>query len=225
MQHLSSIRKTCLAVLALAALGACSLPADVNAPQVPMGDFRLGHNVVVVNEPTIGPFSRTATDEEWTEELTAAIGRRFGGYEGEKFYNLGVRVEAYALAIPGVPLVFKPRSVLVINVLVWDDETQTRLNPGDAKQLTIFEGVSGETLISSGLTQNKKTQMVRLSNNAAKAIQDYLLENPEWFGLPPLGTQPEDTVAPVEGAAAPETTPIEFAPLDGPPSGSEEAAN
>lgn len=221
MPHMTAIRNLLLAVLGLAALGACSLPADVNEPQVPMGDFRLGHNVVVVDEPQIGPFSRSATDEEWTDELTKAIDRRFGGYEGDKFYNLGIKVEAYALAIPGVPIVFNPKSVLVINVLVWDDETQTRLNPGEAKQLTIFEGVSGETLISSGLTQNKKKQMVRLSTNAAKAIQDYLLDNPEWFGLPPKDATPEDVAA----APIAEGTIDEFAPLDGPPPSAEEASN
>ncbi|MGB5560401.1 MAG: hypothetical protein WBN04_20600 [Paracoccaceae bacterium] len=224
MSHLSRIRNLLLGLTGLAALAACSLPADVNEPQVPMGDFRLGHNVVVVDEPTIGPFSRTATDEEWTDELTAAINKRFGGYEGEKFYNLGIKVEAYALAMPGVPLVFKPRSVLVVNVLVWDDATQTRLNP-EVKQLTIFEGISGETIISSGLTQNKKKQMVKLSNNAAKAIQDYLLENPEWFGLPPLDAVPQGTEAPATDAEALEAMPIEFAPLDSPPPSSEEATN
>ncbi len=213
MSHPSNFRNQLLGLASLAALAACSLPADVNEPQVPMGDFRLGHNIVVVEEPTIGPFSRTATDEEWTEELTKAIQTRLGGYEGEKLYNLGIKVEAYALALPGVPLVFKPRSVLVINVLVWDDATQTRLNP-EAKQLTIFEGVSGETLISSGLTQNKQQQMVRLSNNAAKAIQDYLLENPEWIGLPPLDAVPEASAEAASGAAALGTAPIDSGPID-----------
>ena len=215
MAHLSKIRNFFVGLTGIAVLGACSLPADVSAPQVPMGDFRLGHNIVVVDEPTIGPFSRTATDEEWTEELTAAMEKRFGAYEGEKLYNLGVKVEAYALAMPGVPLVFKPRSVLVLNVLVWDDATQTRLNPGESKQLTIFEGVSGETLISSGLTQNKEEQMVKLSNNAAKAIQDYLLENPEWFGLPPLTDGANENGAAVADATALQTAPIETAPIDG----------
>jgi len=224
MSHMSKIRNSLLSLLAVAMLAACSLPADVDEPQVPMGNFRLGHNIVVVDEPTIGPFSRVATDEEWTEELTTAIDRRFGGYDGEKFYNLGIKVEAYALAMPGVPLVFKPKSVLVINVLVWDDETQTRLNP-EVKQLTVFEGISGETLISSGLTQNKQKQMVKLSNNAAKAIQNYLLENPEWFGLPPQDANPDDAEAPITDAAALQTAPIEFAPLDGPPPSAEEAPN
>jgi len=172
-----------LGTFGLVALAACSLPADVDAPTVAMGDFSLGHNIVVANEPTIGPFSRKASDEEWKNELTAGIARRFDRYDGERLYHLGVKIEAYALALPGVPLVFKPKSVLVLLVTAWDDEKQEKLNP-EPKQITVFEGVSSETLISSGLTQNKKKQMVRLSDNAAEKIQEWLLENPQWFGLP-----------------------------------------
>lgn len=183
-----------VAATALAVLAGCSLPANPDEPPVAMGDFRLGHNIVVVNEPTIGPFSRTETDEVWKEALTTAIDQRFGGYQGEKFYHIGVKMDAYVLALPGVPLVFKPKSVLVLTVNVWDDETGETVNE-EAKALTIFEGISGETLISSGLTQNKEQQMTKLANNAAKAIQDWILENPEWVGLPPLSEQAAAAVA------------------------------
>ncbi len=179
-----SIRRVFL-VAALPALVACATPADVDELPVAMGDFLLGHNIVVVSEPEILPFSRTASDEEWKDELTAAIDRRFGRYDGEKFYHIGVKIDGYALALPGVPVVFTPKSVLVITVSLWDDAAGEKLNQ-DEKAFTIFEGVSGETLVSSGLTQTKKQQMVKLANNAAKAIQDWILENPEWVGLPPL---------------------------------------
>jgi len=179
----SSIRRFFL-VAGMSVLAACSLPADVNAPPVEMGNFLLGHNIVVADEPQVLPFSRTASDEEWKDALTAAIDRRFGGYDGEKFYHIGVKIDGYALALPGVPVVFTPKSVLVITVSLWDDAAGEKLNE-DEKALTIFEGVSGETLVSSGLMQTKEQQMVKLSDNAAKAIQDWILENPGWIGLPP----------------------------------------
>jgi len=180
-----------LLLISLAVLAACSVPADVDEPTVPMGDFVLGHNIVVVNEPQIGPFSRKASDDKWQEELTAGIARRFDVYEGAKIYNFGISIDAYALALPGVPLVFTPKSFLIITATIWDDAEAAKLNE-EAKQLTIFEGISGETLVSSGLTQNKRQQMVKLSDNAAKAVQDWLLENPEWFGLPPLPEEVPD---------------------------------
>ena len=176
--------------VAIVALTACSLPADVTAPQVAMGDFRFGHNIVVVEAPEIGPFSRKAEDEAWKEALTSAMALRFDGYEGEKFYHIGIKMDAYVLALPGVPLVFKPKSVLVVTVNVWDDSLGEKVNE-EPKVLTVFEGISEETLISSGLTQNKTRQMTKLSNNMAKMIQDWILENPEWIGLPPLS---EDAV-------------------------------
>lgn len=173
---------------ALAATAACSLPADVDAPQISMGNFRLGHNIVVVDNPEIGPFSREAEDDVWKQSLVDAIDRRFGAYEGDKFYHIGTKMDMYVLALPGVPLVFTPKSVLVVSVNIWDDAAGEKVNE-EGKALTIFEGISAETLVSSGLTQNKNQQMLKLSNNMAKAIQDWILENPEWVGLPPLAAE------------------------------------
>ena len=166
-------------------LAACTLPADMDAPQVDMGDFDLGFNIVVVNEPQVGPYSRKATDEEWKTALTEAIDERFGGYDGDKLYHIGVKMDAYVLARPGIPVVFRPQSILVLTVNIWDDAAQAKLNE-EEKVLTIYEGVSADSIIGSGLTRNKKQQMQLLVNNAAKAIQDWILENPEWVGLPPL---------------------------------------
>ncbi len=149
-----------------------------------MGNFRLGFNVVVVDNPTVGPFSRKASDEEWKQALTAAVDRRFGGYEGDKLYHIGIKLDAYVLAKPGVPVVFTPRSVLVMTVNIWDDAAQKRLNTKE-KAFSIFEGASGKSLIGTGFFMGRKAQMELLANNAAKAIQDWILEHPEWVGLPP----------------------------------------
>ena len=171
-------------LLALATLAACSPPADSNEPPPDMGNFSLGYNVVVVDHPEIGPFSRTATDEELKQALTDAIERRFGAYQGEKLYHIGVKLDAYALAKAGVPIVFTPRSVFVITVNIWDDAAQKKLNEKE-KVFTVFEGVSGKSLVGTGLTMTREQQMRLLADNAAKAIQDWILEHPEWIGLPP----------------------------------------
>lgn len=172
-------------VAMLLAIAACSAPANVDAPQLPMGDFRLGHNIVVVNDPEEMPFSRDASDEELKQAMTEAMAERFGEYEGEKLYHLGVKIEAFALAIPGVPVLFTPKSVLVLAVNIWDDALGEKLTE-DAMSFTVFESPTAETMVSSGLTQNKEQQLKILTENAAKAIQDWILENPEWVGLPPL---------------------------------------
>lgn len=197
---IQAVRITALMGL-FAALAACSAPARVDAPRVPMGDFRLGHNVVVVSEPEILPFSREASDEEWKEMMTAAMEQRFGGYEGDRLYHIGVKVEGYALAVPGVPVLFTPKSALVLVVNIWDDAEEKKLN-AEPKTFTVFESLSAETMVSSGLTQNKKEQMTTLTQNGAKMIQDWILENPEWIGLPASGAAPA-----AAAASAPATVP------------------
>lgn len=172
----------------IAVVAACSAPANVDAPRVPMGDFDLGFSVVSVENPEVLPFSRSASDQEWKAKMASAMDERFGDYDGDKLYHIGVKIEAYALAIPGVPVLFTPKSALVIVVNIWDDAEQKKLN-AEPKSFTVFESVSAETMVSSGLTQSKDKQMTTLTRNAAKMIQDWILENPEWIGLPPLSPQ------------------------------------
>lgn len=170
-------------LIGLSALAACDAN-DFGDPPKPMGQFELGHNITVGETAQTIPISRQATPEEWEEVMEAAIAERFGGYKGGKLYDFGISIDGYVLAPPGVPLVASPRSALIITVNVWDDATQTILNPG-GKRLTVLEGTSDKTLFGSGWTQNKEAQMKKLARNAAKAVQDYILEHPEWIGLPP----------------------------------------
>ena len=165
------------------ALSACTNANDLNQDPTYLGDFHLGHNVVVAPNLTKGPASREASEEEWIEVMTKAIDDRFGRYEGERLYHLGVSIEGYVLAMPGVPLVLSPKSALILNVTVWDDAKQEKLN-AEPEQITVLESISGNTLLGSGLTQSKEKQLDNLSRNAAKLIENWLVrENAEngWF--------------------------------------------
>ena len=161
-------------------------------PPIPMGDFAMGLNVVVADTAQTVPISRKATPDEWKEAMAKAMADRFGGYSGARLFNFGVSIDGYELAPPGVPIVASPQSALIATVTVWDDAKQVQFNPG-GKRLAIVEGVSAETFIGSGWTQNRKQQMAKLAYKAALAVQDYLLNNPEIFGLPP---RPHPTAAP-----------------------------
>ena len=172
----------------LSLLAACQTN-DLKEPPAPLGDFALGLNIAVADNIQKVPISREASKEEWQNAMQKAVADRFGRYEGSKLYNIGISIDGYALAPPGVPLVLKPKSVLVITANIWDDAAQKKLNP-EGKQLTIFEHMSAETVIGSGVTQTKAKQMEVLSYNAAKAVEKWLLEHPEWFGLPPKPPAP-----------------------------------
>jgi hypothetical protein len=115
-------------VVGLALLAACGR-SDLEEPPVPLGDFVLGHNIVVAANMQKVPISREATVEEWETEMKEAMADRFGRYEGARIYNVGIAIDGYALAPPGIPVVAAPKSVLVVTANIWDDATQTKLNP------------------------------------------------------------------------------------------------
>lgn len=168
--------------LALPLLAACARN-DLAEPPVPLGNFALGLNIVVADKVQKVPISREASPEEWTETMKKAVAARFGRYEGTKLFNIGISVDGYALAPPGIPVVAAPKSVLVITANIWDDAAGKKLNP-EGKQLTVFESLSGDTVIGTGYTRTKQQQMDALSFNAVKKVEAWLLEHPEWFDMP-----------------------------------------
>ena len=173
-------------IAGLGLLSACETN-DLKKPPVPLGDFVMGLNIAVADNVQVPGISRQVTPDEWEAAMTQAMVDRFGRYDGTRIYNFGIAIDGYVLAPPGVPVVASPRSALIITVHVYDDATQTELNPG-GKRLIMVEGISPESFIGSGWTQSKKQQLARMAYRGALAVQRYLLENPEWFGLPPLPT-------------------------------------
>lgn len=176
----------CLSVAALIVLAACAKAPDPLTDELPsMGNFRLGHAVLVSGNMQQVPPSRNATAEEWEAILGAEIDRRFGVYDGEKLYHLGIAIEGYALAPPGIPLVVNPRSVLVLSINVWDDALGAKLHDAP-EQILVLEGSSRDTfLIGSGFGRTREEQMQVLARNAAAQIQRWMLEHPEWFSIDP----------------------------------------
>ena len=195
-------------LIAAALLSACAPKDDLAETPVPIGDFLLGHTIVVADKAQIGPLSRSATAEELQTSLHDAVLARMGRYQGDLYFHLGINIDAYALAIPGIPVVAKPKSILVASVTVWDDAKGVKVNP-EPKQFFVFESTTPETFISSGLTQTKAQQLSNLSVNMARKIENWLRENEDWFGgvaaRNPPGTKsalelPDD---PVPGALVP----------------------
>lgn len=174
---------------------------DLSAPPPDLGEFSLGFNIVVADNMEMVPISRPATVEEWEAALTKAMADRFGRYDGTKAYNFGISVDGYALAPPGIPVVASPKSILAITANIWDDAAAKRLSE-EGEQMIIFEGTSPEGFIGSGLTQTKEQQMEKLAFNAAYAVQEWLLQHPEWF-----------TDAPVDAALPAEAEAEDAAPI------------
>jgi hypothetical protein len=175
-----------VASASLLALAACANRADLSAPVDPIGDFRLGHNVVLATGTTEGPFSRNATEQELEAALRSEIEQRLRRYDGDGLYHIGVRIEAFVLAQPGIPVVLSPQSVLLLAVNIWDNETRERLNE-EPIRITAFEGVNtGVPFIPSGLMKSREQQLENLTISAAQQIEALLRENAEtWFAPKP----------------------------------------
>lgn len=202
-----------IAIAMLCLLAACAKKSDLDQPPVPLGLFELGHNVVVAPHPVQGPLSRDVAPEEWVDTMRAAMEARFGRYEGGKLYHLGVSVDGYVVAQTGIPLVLAPKSVLILNVTLWDDAKGKKVND-EPERIMVLESFSGRSIFGSGLTQTREEQMENLSYNAAKRIETWLKKNIETFELDkPAGeTTAEEAAEPNEtGAETPaevETTPL-----------------
>jgi hypothetical protein len=197
------------AILVLAAgLSACADGRQLGELRPELGDFRLSHNIVVASNAVQGPLSRRVEQAELEEAIRAEVARRFGRYEGNKLYHIAVSVDAYVLAVPGIPLVASPRSALIIGVHIWDDALGRPLN-AERRQFTVLENLSGESLLGSGLTQSAEQQLAVLSRNAAIVIENWMATNPDWF-------PPASDPAPAQGpAAAPAPTPADPMPAAG----------
>lgn len=200
------LRRLCL-WLALMGLAACAAPGGDGAPRPDLGDFRLGHNIVVAPNLVQGPFSRKASAEEWIAVMKTAVDRRFGGHEGDRLYHLGISVDGYVLALPGVPVVAAPKSVLIVQATLWDDARARKLNP-KPKRFTVLEEFSSDTVVGSGHTRTRDEQMETLARNAARQIEVWLAAQKRdagWFtprmAAPAKKSAPE-TAAPSPDAAS-----------------------
>lgn len=170
-------------VLLMLSVAACNGAADLQDAAVPLGDFSLVHNIVVAPKAVKGPLSREVSKDELSAAMKAAIAERFDRYEGTKRYHFGVSVEGYVLAQPGIPVVLSPKSVLIINLTVYDDAAGKKLNE-KPHQITVIESFSGGTIVGSGYTMSAAEQLKNLSQNAAKSIERYLVKQQKeqgWF--------------------------------------------
>ena len=195
------MRRLLVALSLLFALAACgSSTRDLEEPTEPMGDFKLGHIGVVAPNLQKLLVSRDATKEEWIEETTRALDMRFRRFSGDKFYHIGVSVEAYSLPPPIIP----GKSAVAMNVTIWDDAAQAKMNP-EPKQIQVIK------VFESRISKNRDEQLRGLAEEAARLIEVWLREMQEsdgWFvgasGAEAVLAQPAAvSVAPETAAATP----------------------
>lgn len=172
-----------LGLVMVVGLSACASSRDLDEAPVPLGDFRLEHNIVIAENAQRGPLSREASEEQLSAAVKDAMAERFGRYNGTSRYHFGISVEGYVLAQPGVPLVLAPKSALILNVTVWDDAAGGKLND-EPEQITVLETFGTAPIIGTGYTMTAEEQLKELSQNAAKAVERFLVKQRNeqgWF--------------------------------------------
>jgi hypothetical protein len=160
------------------------IPAD-------LGEFKLNVNYAFAEKAGTVPPTRYATAQEWETAVQGAVAQRLGRYSGSQPYDIGVSVEGYLLAPKGVPVLYNPRSTLIVNVNVYDPVTKKWLAKGH--QIQSLENTESDTVFwGSGRTRSKQEQMNGLAYNMARQLEKWLIEQQEaqgWFA--PLATPKE----------------------------------
>ncbi len=169
-------------VLLAVGLAACSpVTEDFKNTPATLGDFRLGHNIAIADDVVLGPFSREMSENELEATVQNAVAKRLRRYDGDGLYHLGIVVGGIVLAQPGIPVVYAPSSVMLLDVTIFDNSTQQKIND-EPKRIQVGEGFQNAVpLIGSGLVRSADVQLTNLSANAAREIEEWLLENPDWF--------------------------------------------
>ena len=132
--------------------------------------------------------SRDATPDEWTKAIQNAVDIRLGRYEGAQEYDIGISLEGYMLAPPGIPVIYNPKSTAIVLVNVYDVKQKEFLAKG--KQFQVLEDTTGESaLAGSGHSRTKEEQMSGLALKVADRVEEWLAEEHEvngWFDRRPL---------------------------------------
>ena len=161
---------------------ACSIsnyPTEI--PTIPnIGNFKLGHLVVKAENTQKGFFSRNVSEEILEKTLKEKLSKLLNNQNGDHFFHISAVISGYVLAKSGIPVLLSPKSVLIIDVFIFDDQTQQKVfeNP---RRFSIFESFSSDTIIGTGLTLTAEQQLDDLTTIAVNKIGDWLIDNKEIF--------------------------------------------
>ncbi len=162
-------------------LVACATEEDLEMTPEPLGDFRLGHNIALAEDVTRGPFSRDFDTDMIEATVQDAVAKRLRRYDGDGLYHLGIVVGGIVLAQPGIPVVYAPQSVLVLDVTIFDNETRQKINE-EPHRIQVGEGIGNAVpIFGSGMVRGPEEQLANLAENSARQLEAWLRDNPDWF--------------------------------------------
>ncbi|WP_170452877.1 hypothetical protein [Ruegeria arenilitoris] len=189
-------------ITGLALVGACTQTQLYEEPE-DLGEFKLRVNYAFADKAVQGPVSRDATPQEWTEAIQKAVDIRLGRYQGSQEYDIGISLEGYMLAPPGIPVIYNPKSTAIVLVNVYDVSKKEFLAKG--KQFQVLEDTTGgSALKGSGNERTKEEQMSGLALKVADRVEEWLAEEHKdngWFDLRPGLIQPIESGQAIQNPA------------------------
>jgi hypothetical protein len=175
------LRKFIGSLVCLTVLACGTVEEDLSEAPMPLGQFRLGHNIAIADNVTKGQFSSEFTDIQIEVAVQNQVAQRLRRYDGDGLYHLGIVVGGIVLAQPGVPIVYAPKPVMILDVTVFDNATQEKLN-AEPKRIFAGEGMRNAVpFLGSGNVRSVELQLENLSASTAREIESWLRENPDWF--------------------------------------------
>ena len=185
-------------------LVSCSETQLDEAPE-DLGNFNMRVGFVYTDKALQWPLSRDAEPSEWNEPIERALEARLGRYQGNGKYDVAITLEGFLLATGGIPVLVNPKSAAVVNVFVYNVETQTYL--ARKHQMEIFEDTTGESaLIGSGFSRTKQEQIDGLALKIVDGLEEYMAaQHAEhgWFNgteAATVATEDESVTVPSEVA-------------------------
>ncbi len=178
-------------ITGLALMAACTQTQVYEEPES-LGEFKLRVNYAFAEKARQGPVSRDATPKEWEDAIQNAVDIRLGRYQGAQEYDIGISLEGYMLAPPGIPVIYNPKSTAIVLVNVYDVNKKEFLAKG--KQFQVLEDTTGgSALKGSGHERTKEEQMSGLALKVADRVEEWLAEEHKdngWFEKRPGLIQP-----------------------------------
>ncbi len=190
-------------ITGLALMGACTQTQLYEEPES-LGEFKLRVNYAFAEKAKQGPVSRDATPKEWEDAIQNAVDIRLGRYEGAQEYDIGISLEGYMLAPPGIPVIYNPKSTAIVLVNVYDVGKKEFV--AKKKQFQVLEDTTGESaLAGSGHSRTKEEQMNGLALKVADRVEEWLAEEHKdngWFDRRPDLIQPLESGAVTQNPAS-----------------------
>lgn len=150
--------------------------APASMARLAQANIRFNHISIVATDMVKNAYSDDVSPEDMTTQLRRAITSKLSELQGDRVYNIGIKVTGYMLANPSVLTVSSPKSVLMLSVSVWNDSPDNKLMLPPSTVIAV-DGLYGSALSIAKSQGSKDQRLAALTGRAGVEIAQYLARN------------------------------------------------